>query len=296
MLENLAEQSEKHQVVIYLYCLMTNHVHLLAETPLGNLDRFMGGLLTSYTVYFNLRHQRAGHVMQGRYHAQLVSGDTYLLNLSRYIHLNPIKVVYWSDKTIEQKLEFLHQFGWSSYRAYTGLAKPESWLQRGPILNLVPPNGRMPQESSYQQFVDSGVASNDTEFRDLLKAQPFALGPESFVEDMKRRCQETIGQHLRKEDVSFRAQRTRTDPERVKAEVIQLIGGDASLITKRRIGNHERALLCAALERFSGLTQREIAGHIGVTSGAAVSSAIKRYGHSEPVIAGLQRLNLIFKG
>lgn len=87
LLSRLAESAEAYQVRIHLYCLMENHVHLLVGTPRANLDRFMGSVLTGYTVYFNRRHNRVGHLMQGRYGAQLVEGDEYLLRLSRYIHL-----------------------------------------------------------------------------------------------------------------------------------------------------------------------------------------------------------------
>ena len=92
MMESLAERVESYQVRLYLYCLMSNHVHLVVETPQGNLSAFMGSLLTSYTVYFNLRHRRAGHVTQGRYSSPVVEGDDYLLKLSRYVHLNPVQV------------------------------------------------------------------------------------------------------------------------------------------------------------------------------------------------------------
>ncbi|HRV31801.1 MAG TPA: transposase, partial [Kiritimatiellia bacterium] len=77
-LERLAESASTHQVRVYLYCFMPNHVHLVVETPLANLDRFMGSLLTGYTVYFNHRHGRTGHLMQGRYGAQVVEGNEYL--------------------------------------------------------------------------------------------------------------------------------------------------------------------------------------------------------------------------
>ena len=90
--EQFADSVERFGVRLYLYCLMSNHVHLLVETPMANLGAFMQRLQTAYTVYFNRRHRRAGHLMQGRYGAQLVQGDVYLLNLSRYIHLNPVFV------------------------------------------------------------------------------------------------------------------------------------------------------------------------------------------------------------
>jgi len=69
--------------------LMPNHYHLLVETPLGNVPRFMQRLNTAYSMYFRLQHRRPGHCFQGRYGAKLVRGEDYLLRLTRYIHLNP---------------------------------------------------------------------------------------------------------------------------------------------------------------------------------------------------------------
>ena len=88
----LAESVGSFEVRLYLYCLMSNHVHLVLETPRANLGRFMHRWQTAYTVYFNRRHRRVGHLVQGRYGAWLVERDAYLLRLSRYVHLNPVFV------------------------------------------------------------------------------------------------------------------------------------------------------------------------------------------------------------
>ena len=85
-LKKLMEAGEIHQARVYLVCLMPNHFHLLLETPAGNLSELMGRLLSGYAIYFNLRHGRVGHLTQGRYKAQVVEGNEYLLKLSRYIH------------------------------------------------------------------------------------------------------------------------------------------------------------------------------------------------------------------
>ena len=86
----LAESVKSYGVRLYLYCLMDSHFHLVVETPRANLRRFMQSVLTGYTVGFNIRHRRSGHVTQGRYGARLVAGNEYLLKLSRYVHLNPV--------------------------------------------------------------------------------------------------------------------------------------------------------------------------------------------------------------
>jgi len=88
--ERIADGVEIDEVRVYMFCLMTNHVHLLVETPMGNLSRFMHRMETGHSVFFNRRHSRSGHLTQGRYDAKLVEGDEYLLKLSRYLHLNPV--------------------------------------------------------------------------------------------------------------------------------------------------------------------------------------------------------------
>jgi len=77
-LERLAESVETYRIRLYLFCLLGNHVHLLLETPDTNLSRFMQSVETGYTVYYNLRHRRVGHLFQGRFGAKLVDGDDYL--------------------------------------------------------------------------------------------------------------------------------------------------------------------------------------------------------------------------
>ena len=83
LLSRIGETVERFRVCVYLYCLMSNHVHLVVETPQGNLGRFMQSVLTGYGVHFNRMHGRHGHITQGRYRARLVEGDEYLLKLSR---------------------------------------------------------------------------------------------------------------------------------------------------------------------------------------------------------------------
>ena len=91
LLSRIAKACDEHNARIYLLCLMENHLDLVLETPNANLCRFMHGVLSGYGVYYNRRHNRHGHVTQGRYGSKLVEGNEYLLKLSRYIHLNPVR-------------------------------------------------------------------------------------------------------------------------------------------------------------------------------------------------------------
>jgi len=80
----------KRRKFIFSHSLLTNHIHLLVETPQGNLSKMMQPFQTSYTVYFNKRHRRSGHVFEQRYRGFVVGKDNYLLAVSRYIHLNAV--------------------------------------------------------------------------------------------------------------------------------------------------------------------------------------------------------------
>lgn len=106
-LDRMAERVKQFHVRLYLFCLMTNHFHLVCETPEANLSRFMQSLTTAYTVYYNLRHRRHGHLLGGRYKAKLVEGDEYLLVLSRYVHLNPVCVEAIKNRPVKEKIDYL---------------------------------------------------------------------------------------------------------------------------------------------------------------------------------------------
>ena len=115
-LDYLQSATQRYGAVIHCYCLMSNHYHLLLETPEGNLSQIMQHINGSYTTYFNVKRKRAGHLFQGRYHAVLVEADAYALELSRYVHLNPVHA------GIATRPE---DHAWSSYAAYLdGRAAP----------------------------------------------------------------------------------------------------------------------------------------------------------------------------
>jgi putative transposase len=117
-LETLKDSREIYQVILYAWVLMENHFHLLIETPLGNLDQFMRRFNISYTGYFNRKYQRVGHLYQGRYKSILVEKESYLSGLSRYIHLNPIRVQEMDFKTPREKMKFLSSYPWSTLGGY----------------------------------------------------------------------------------------------------------------------------------------------------------------------------------
>ncbi|CAK0770780.1 transposase [Gammaproteobacteria bacterium] len=164
---------ERYNWTVHAYCLMTNHYHLLVETPDANLSKGMRQLNGVYTQRFNRTHERVGHVFQGRYKAILVQKDVYLLELARYIVLNPVRA---------RMVRAPGEWPWSSYRAMVGEVAAPLWLETQPILAAFGETEATAAEH-YACFVAEG--------RDLpsvwerLKHQVF-LGSDTFVESMGR--------------------------------------------------------------------------------------------------------------
>lgn len=295
-LDRLADSAESHQVRVYLFCLMPNHLHLLVETPLANLDRFMGSLLTGYTVYFNRRHRRIGHLMQGRYGAQVVEGNEYLLKLSRYVHLNPVQVQGMREKPLRERLQKLHEYPWSSLWEYAGNAAPSGWLTTGPVLAMMSVTGKGNQAKAYVRYVEAGLAKTDDEFIRLMGQHGVAIGSESFVESVKNLHGQQAAARLKREDVSFRQIRIRKEPKEVEAAVRNIVGDRWNSVSGEKADAVVRGFAAWALRKYSGLTQRDIAPRVGVQSGAAVSMMMRASLKSSEAAPWRHALDLNLKG
>jgi hypothetical protein len=110
----------RYEVVEHTWCLMRNHYHLLLETPSGNLSQIMRHINGAYTTYCNVKRKRAGHLFQGRYQAILVEADAYAVELSRSMHLNPVR----AGMVAKQE-----QDPWSSSRSDSGQGTTPAWLK-----------------------------------------------------------------------------------------------------------------------------------------------------------------------
>ena len=122
-LAQLAHHLHFCAVDLYGFVLMENHVHLLCRTPRANLSRFMQRLLSSYALYWRYKRRRPGHLFQGRFGAKLVEDEDYLRVVTRYIHLNPVKIASCRRLSAAEKLERLRGYPWSSYGGYAAADK-----------------------------------------------------------------------------------------------------------------------------------------------------------------------------
>lgn len=156
---------------IHAWCLMTNHYHLVIETPDANLARGMRQLNGVYTQAFNRDHRRAGHVFQGRYKAILVERDAYLLELCRYVALNPVRA---------RMTRKPGRWPWSSYRATAGETEAEDWHETDWLLSQFG-RSKARARAAYAAFVAEGIGGPPV--WDGLKRQVF-LGSDDFADDM----------------------------------------------------------------------------------------------------------------
>ena len=221
----------------HAYCLMSNHYHLLIETVDPTLSRGMRHLNGVYTQTFNRRHQRVGHIFQGRFKAILVERDAYLLELSRYVVLNPIRA---NIVTVAK------DWPWSSYRATAGLSESTELVSTGCLLAQFGHDSHEAQRE-YRQFVAEGCSISPWE---KLKGQIY-LGSESFVANLPR-------------------------PDATLCEIpkMQRFADRLTLSEAFSAGGGSEAIHRAY--RNLGYTQREIAQHLGVHY-ATISRRIRKW-------------------
>ena len=271
----LSESVERFDVRLYLFCLMPNHIHLVVETPRANLGRFMHRLQTAYTVYFNHRHGRHGHLTQGRYGASLVEEDAYLLRLSRYVHLNPVFTKPWRRRAACERVAFLRRYPWSSYRSYIGKDRRLSFVDYEPILATVEPR-RSGSAAAYRRFVEAGVSDVDAAFLEEAQASRLCIGSADFRARVRTLYETLLDGKGRTEDVAFRRIGKRLPAERILRAVCEGLGVEREALRRRRRDSLNRAVASRMLCDYGGLTQRQVADILGLHSGAAVSAQLRK--------------------
>ncbi|MBI2358381.1 MAG: transposase [Deltaproteobacteria bacterium] len=171
-LEVLGKVVNRFHWLCHAYCLMDNHYHLAIETPEANLSKGMRQLNGLYTQLYNRRHRSVGHVFQGRYKAILIQKESHLLEVCRYVVLNPVRA---------KATERAEQWRWSSYGATAGLGKRPPWLRVDWVLGQFGKR-RYPAARHYRRFVQEGM--DRSSIWEGIQAQVL-LGEEEFVEKLK---------------------------------------------------------------------------------------------------------------
>jgi REP element-mobilizing transposase RayT len=248
---------------LHAYVLMSNHYHLLVETPVPSLSKGMRHLNGVYTQAFNRRHERVGHLFQGRFKSILVEKESHLLELLRYVVLNPVRagLVRGPD-----------EWPWSSYRATAGEAPAPAWLETAWTLAQFGDVGAAARQR-YRDFVGEGRGLAGP--WSALRGQIY-LGSEAFVRDVLRHA--TSG--VRSSEIP-RPQREAApmSVERVLPAVLgALATTDQELVRHPRRLGRERAVVAYTLRRFAGASTAAIGSVLRVSAGRA--SDLARAGES----------------
>ncbi len=172
-LATLRSVVERLNVLCHAYCLMGNHYHLLLETPDANLSLAARQLNGVYAQSFNQRHRRVGHLFQGRFTSRLVEKETYLLVVSRYIVLNPVRAGLVRSPA---------DWRWSSYRAHAGYVEPPSFLTVDWLLTHFHAVERRAAHEAYRRFIHEGSSGSEAAFE-----QKPILGSHSFVASFREK-------------------------------------------------------------------------------------------------------------
>ncbi len=260
-LEYLEKASERFSIIIHTYCLMTNHYHILIETPQANLSLAIQWLNVSYAAYFNRKRGRSGHLFQGRFKAILIDADEYLKVLSRYIHLNPVRA-----KMVANPLDYK----WSSYPVYVGEKEAPDWLETEWLLANF---GKRKKQAAkrYQGFVEEiDIRTLENPNKDIVGG--FMLGDMSFVDWVK----ETFlsDRDDEKEIPQLRTLRPRVSLERIVEGVCRELGCTEQRIRQKgRHRNTARELTICLARELSGLTCKDLGKFFGGVSGAAITQS-----------------------
>ena len=182
-LEVLFQVVDRNNWFCHAYCLMDNHYHLIIETPDGNLSYGMRNLNGMYTQWYNRRHHSVGHIFQGRFKSIIVEKERYLLELSRYVVLNPVRAGIVKEPG---------EWEWSSYRATAGLIEAPGSLTTEWLLSQFGIDKAMARQR-YRSFVLDGV-KNDDSMWDQLKGQ-FILGGGRFIDSIRGMIEERKETH-----------------------------------------------------------------------------------------------------
>ena len=257
----LKELTESQQIILYCYCLMTNHYHLLLETPFGNLIRNMHTIQTRYTMYFNSRQRIAGHLFQGRYKSLIVDKDNYLLELSRYIHLNPLRagIVKRAD-----------DYNWSSCKDY--LQERVGIVDRDFILSKF---GRKKSvaHKRYQVFLNEGIGIEKKDLRDNIFGQ-LVIGTEQFWEKIQKKIEDI---EISEEVPKFEEKRESYSIDFILQTISDHYEVDIQyILSQKRRRNNIRKVTIFFVRKYTDLSLKAIAEYFGGVHYSAISQIVRR--------------------
>ena len=261
-LDLLQETAKLFHVKVAAFCLMRTHYHLLVQTPHANLSRCMRHLNGVYTQRYNFRHDQDGTLFRGRYRSILVDADSYVLQLVRYIHLNPLKAGL---------VTHLDQYAWSSHEGYLSSARKWDWLYRNFVLEMLTPL-KSSRISLYREFMGQ---REDEDLALVLEGKrlPPILGGDTFVDWVKDRFFEEKTDH----DIPA-SKDLAPDMDTILSEVIRHYGLKRSALMRVRRGreNEPRDVAMYLIRTLRSEPLMKVGAGFGLHRYSSVSSVVTR--------------------
>jgi REP element-mobilizing transposase RayT len=271
-LKTLAEACQKTGFQVHAYCLLSDHFHLVVETPAGNLVAGMRWFLSSYTIRFNRRHHLVGHVFSGRYKSLVVDGTSrgYLSTACDYAHLNPVRA------KLLRKASRLREYPWSSF-GYC-LAEPAhrpAWLRvdrllRDQGIRKDDPAGRR----RFEELMEERRAEPAEESQEKGMRRGWFLGPPEFKARLLERIKKGLGEdrpgEARRESEYVKA-------DRIVREELRRLGWKEATLAERAKGDESKLALAWRLRRETTLTVKEIAVRLRMGSWTSLNSRLYQF-------------------
>lgn len=273
-LEKLSDSLEVYNVSLLGYVCMTNHYHLLVMTPDSNLSNFMRHFNIAYTSSFNRRHNRSGHLYQGRFKSYLVDADSYLKEVSRYIHLNPVRIMKYNEMGINQRIKILTGFVYSSFAGYTNTRKRDDFVHYQMVLDYFGGDSKEGR-AAYRQFVYRGLNKGETSPLVIGKGSGI-VGSEDFIERIKDLYLSGPDKSTYREQPQLKDIRSSYSPDVLIDRFCTLTGHGRDEICNKGKNSIERSMLMEFLYRFCNIKQPEIGRLLGNIDYSTVSISRKR--------------------
>lgn len=263
----LARSLEIYCVALFVYVLMPNHFHLVLRTLKANLSEFMRHFNICYTMAFNWAHGRVGHLYQGRYKAFLIDADSYLMEVSRYTHLNPVRGEKFKGATVDEKWRHLLGCRESSLLGYLELAPRQPFVDYGSVLGYFGGDS-LRGRRAYARFIRERLEEDGRNPLEMARGHGI-VGGEAFIAWVTERI--CFKEEDRREQPAVRKLGMNVAPEDLIERYCAITGERQDAVCRRGRRTDSRLLLQELLYRYCDLTGTEIGMLMGGVDYATVS-------------------------
>ncbi|NIO49728.1 MAG: hypothetical protein GTN73_09895 [Candidatus Aminicenantes bacterium] len=267
----LKRYHERYKFILYAYILMPNHIHLLIETGVAPLSKIMQGIQQSYTYYYHKKYESVGHLFQGRYKAIICQRDTYLLELVRYIHLNPVRAAIVASP---------EDYLWSSHQVYLGYSR-QPFVKKDLIFKMFSEDESV-AEKKYWQFIMDGIDKGHQNALYNVIDQRYLGNPE-FVERVKQKMksQDQTEDQNREQNIHD-MQYLLLIKKKTLPEILKIVTETTGVYPEGILGNSREQLISRARSLFvlvaarqAGISNKSLAEFLGRDT-SSISNMIRR--------------------